>query len=141
MFQSISYNYHTKKVIVRDDELGWQEIDYKPTYYKLDKEGEFVTIDGRRVSPVQDFDKNHPDKFFEIDIPIETNALVDIYKDSDDTAKWHNVVYLDIECEIGGALTTEYIKRAPMKITSVALYDVTLKKYYCLILDEKRQIT
>jgi DNA polymerase elongation subunit (family B) len=141
MYQSISHNFHTKKTIIRDDEKGWVEVDYKPTYYKLDKEGEFVTIDGRRVSPTKDFDKNHPDKYFEIDIPLETNALVDIYKDSDDAAKWHNVVYLDIECEIGGALTTEYIKRAPMKITSVALYDVTLKKYYCLILDEKRQIT
>jgi DNA polymerase elongation subunit (family B) len=140
MYQSISYSYHTKKTVIRDDEKGWVELDYKPTYYKLDKEGEFVTLDGRRVSPTQDFDKTRPDHFFEIDIPIETNALVDIYKESDDSAKWHNVVYLDIECEIGGALTTEYIKRAPMKITSIALYDVTLKKYYCLILDEKRQI-
>jgi DNA polymerase elongation subunit (family B) len=140
MYQTISYNYYTKKVIIRDDELGWQEIDYKPTYYKLDKEGEFVTLDGRRVSPTQEFDKTQPQQYFEIDIPVETNALVDIYKNSDDTAKWHNIVYLDIECEIGGALTVEYIKRAPMKITSIALYDVTLKKYYCLILDEKRQI-
>ena len=140
MYQSISYNFHTKKTVIRDDEKGWVELDYKPTYYKLDKEGEFVTLDGRRVSPTQDCDKNRPDQFFEIDIPIETNALVDIYKESDDSAKWHNIVYLDIECEIGGALTTEYIKRAPMKITSVALYDVTLKKYYCLILDEKHQI-
>jgi DNA polymerase elongation subunit (family B) len=140
MYQSISYNFYTKKTVIRDDEQGWVEVDYKPTYYKLDKEGEFVTIDGRRVAPSRDFDKNHPDQYFEIDIPIETNALVDIYRDSDDAPKWHNIVYLDIECEIGGALTTEYIKRAPMKITSVALYDVTLKKYYCLILDEKRQI-
>ena len=140
MYQSISYNFHTKKTVIRDDEKGWVELDYKPTYYKLDKEGEFVTLDGRRVSPTQDFDKTRPDHFFEIDIPIETNALVDIYKESDDSAKWHNIVYLDIECEIGGALTTEYIKRAPMKITSIALYDVTLKKYYCLILDEKHQI-
>jgi DNA polymerase elongation subunit (family B) len=140
MYQVIDYNYHTKKAIIRDDQLGWQEVDYTPTYYKLDKEGEFFTIDGRRVSPTKSMDKTKPNEFFEIDIPIETNCLVDIYKDSDDAPQFHNVVYLDIECEIGGALTTEYIKRAPMKITSVALYDVTLQKYYCLILDEKRQI-
>ena len=140
MYQVIDYNYYTKKVIIRDDELGWQEIDYKPTYYKLDDNGEFFTLDGKRVSPTHEMDKTQPTKFYEIDIPTETNALVDIYKESDDTPKWHNVVFLDIECEIGGALTVEYIKRAPMKITSVALYDSTLKKYYCLILDEKKQL-
>ena len=140
MFQSISYNYYTKKAVIRDDEKGWVDIDYKPTYYKLDKNGEYFTMDGRAVSKCYEFDKNHPDQYFEIDIPMETNALVDIYKDSDDTPSFHNIVYLDIECEIGGALTTEYIKRAPMKITSVALYDATLQKYYCLILDEKMDI-
>jgi DNA polymerase elongation subunit (family B) len=141
MYQVIDYNYTTKKVIIRDDELGWQEIDYKPTYYKLDPNGEFSTLEGKRVSPVKDFDKNHPNQFYEIDIPIETNALVDIYKESDDAPTFHNVVYLDIECEIGGALTTEYIKRAPMKITSIALYDVSLKKYYCFVLDDTNSIT
>ena len=141
MYQVIDYNYTTKKVIIRDDELGWQEIDYKPTYYKLYPNGEFSTLEGKRVSPVKDFDKNHPNQFYEIDIPIETNALVDIYKESDDAPTFHNVVYLDIECEIGGALTTEYIKRAPMKITSIALYDVSLKKYYCFVLDDTNSIT
>ena len=140
MYQVIDYNYYTKKVIIRDDELGWQEVDYKPTYYKLDDNGEFFTLDGKRVSPTHTMDKTQPTKFYEIDIPTETNALVDIYKESDDTPKWHNVVFLDIECEIGGALTVEYIKRAPMKITSVAFYDSTLKKYYCLILDESKQL-
>ena len=27
-----------------------------------------------------------------------------------------------------------------MKITSISLYDATAKKYYCLILDEKKQL-
>ncbi len=38
-------------------------------------------------------------------------------------------------------LTADYIKSAPMKMTSVALYDNTMQKWYCLILDEKNQIT
>jgi DNA polymerase elongation subunit (family B) len=71
---------------------------------------------------------------------METRVLVDAYKDLDEAPKYHNTLFLDIECEIGGALTTEYIKSAPMKITSIALYDVTLKKYYCLVLDEKKQL-
>ena len=140
MYQSIYYNYYTKTATIRDDEQGWISVPYTPTYFKLDKEGEFSTLEGKRVSPVKEFDKNRPDLFFEIDIPINTNALVDIYKDKDEPPKFHNTLFLDIECEIGGALTTEYIKRAPMKITSVALYDCTLKKYYCLILDETNKL-
>ena len=141
MYQSINYNYYTKTATIRDDEKGWINVPYTPTYYKLDSEGEYFTLEGKRVSPVKEFDKNRPDLFFEIDIPIETNALVDIYKNNDEPPKFHNVLFLDIECKIGGALTTEYIKRAPMEITSVALYDCTLKKYYCLILDESRKIS
>jgi DNA polymerase elongation subunit (family B) len=71
---------------------------------------------------------------------METRVLVDAYKDLDEAPQYHNTVFIDIECEIGGALTTDYIKSAPMKITSIALYDVTLKKYYCLVLDEKNQL-
>ena len=140
MYQSIFYNHYTKTAVIRDDQHGWKEVPYKPTFYKTDPDGEFFTLEGKRVSPCKDFDKNNLTNFYEVDIPVETNILVDIYKDSDDAPTWHNVVFLDIECEIGGALTTEYIKRAPMKITSVALYDVTLQKYYCLILDESNKL-
>ena len=74
MYQVIDFNHYTKKTIIRDDELGWQEVDYTPTYYKLDKDGEYFTIDGRRVSKCQDFDKTRPTEYFEIDIPLETNC-------------------------------------------------------------------
>ena len=60
MYQAISYNYTTKTSVIRDDEKGWIEVPYTPTYYKLDKEGEFFTLEGKRVSPCKEFDKNHP---------------------------------------------------------------------------------
>ena len=140
MYQAISYNYYDKTCTIRDDEKGWVNFPYTPVYYKLDPDGEFFTLDNKKVKPVKEWNKEDPFSYYEVDIPIETNILVDIYKDQDDGPKFHNVVFLDIECEIGGALTTEYIKNAPMKITSVALYDVNTKKYYCLILDEKNQL-
>ncbi len=67
------------------------------------------------------------------------------YKDIDsvmnkNTFVIENIVYFDIECEIAGALTPELIKNAPTKITSIAVYDNTTQKYYCLILDEKQQL-
>ena len=69
------------------------------------------------------------------------SCLVDLYKNLDSAPKYHNVVFLDIECEIAGALTVENIKNPKGKITSVALYDCTLKKYYCLILDESKKLS
>lgn len=140
MYQAIYYDFRSRTCHLRDDKQGWLNFEYHPTYYKLDPQGKYETLDGKRVSPTYTCDKNDPLTYYEIDIPMETRVLVDAYKDLDDAPKYHNVVYLDIECEIGGALTTEYIKSAPMKITSISLYDVTLKKYYCLILDEKKQI-
>jgi DNA polymerase elongation subunit (family B) len=140
MYQAIYYNFRTKTCHLRDDKQGWLDFEYHPTYYKLDPNGKYETLDGKRVSPTNTCDKNDPLTYYEIDIPMETRVLVDAYKDLDEAPKYHNTLFLDIECEIGGALTTEYIKSAPMKVTSIALYDVTLKKYYCLVLDEKKQL-
>jgi DNA polymerase elongation subunit (family B) len=140
MYQSIYYDFRNKTCHLRDDNQGWLSFEYTPTYYKLDPNGKYETLDGKRVSPTNTCDKNDPLTYYEIDIPMETRVLVDAYKDSDKAPDYHNIVFMDIECEIGGALTTEYIKSAPMKITSIAMYDVTLKKYYCLVLDEKKQL-
>ena len=140
MYQSIHYDFRNKTCHLRDDQQGWMSFEYTPTYYKLDPKGQYETLDGKRVSKTYTCDKNNPLTYYEIDIPMETRVLVDAYKDLDDAPKFHNTVFLDIECEIGGALTTDYIKSAPMKITSVSLYDVNLKKFYCLILDEKKQL-
>jgi DNA polymerase elongation subunit (family B) len=141
MYQALHYNFRTKTCHLRDDKQGWLNFEYTPTYYKLDPNGQYETLDGKRVSKTYTCDKNDPLTYYEIDIPMETRVLVDAYKDLDDAPTYHNTLFIDIECEIGGALTTEYIKSAPMKITSIALYDVTLKKYYCLILDEKKQLS
>jgi DNA polymerase elongation subunit (family B) len=141
MYQAIYYdgkpNY---KFHLRDDKTGWSEFNYTLPRYQIDANGPFPTLDGKRAKQVTRYEWND-NHLYESDIDRLTAVLIDKYKDSDDTPEWQNVVYFDIECEIGGALTTEYIKTAPMKITSIALYDATTKKYYCLILDEKKQLT
>ena len=140
MYQSIYYdgkpNY---KFHLRDDKTGWSEFSYTLPRYQIDANGQFPTLDGKRAKQVTKYEWND-NHLYESDIDRLTAVLIDKYKDSDDTPEWQNIVYFDIECEIGGALTTEYIKTAPMKINSIALYDATGKKYYCLILDEKNQL-
>ena len=137
MYQSIYYDRTNYQYHLRDDKRGWKMFNYQPTCYVADIDGELETLDGTRVSPVKKIDWKDP-KYFEKDVDKNTRVLVDFYYESDDTPSYHNLVYLDIECEIAGALTPENIKDPKGKITSIALYDNNSKKYYCLILDEKK---
>jgi len=138
MYQSIYFDRTTYEYHLRDDVKGWKTFKYQPTLYQLDPDGEFETLDGQSVSPVKKMDDWKDPKYFEKDVDKDTRVLVDFYYQSDETPSYHNLVYLDIECEIAGALTPENIKDPKGKITSVALYDNNSKKYYCLILDEQQ---
>ena len=137
MYQSIYYDKDEKQYYLRDDSWeGFKEFQYWPTYYQKDYDGEFETLEGERVSAVDRIKDWKDTSYFEKDVDRTTRLLVDQYYESDETPKSHNIVYLDIECEILGALTEESIKQALAKITALALYDNNSKKYYCLILDE-----
>ena len=139
MYQACYYDRTTYTYHVRDDKSGWVDFKYTPELYKIDPGGSLETLDGKRANPVTKYDWKDK-SLYECDVDKLTRVLIDVYKESDETPDYHNIVYFDIECEIGGTLTTEYIKTAPMKITSIALYDNTCKKHYCLILDEKEQL-
>jgi DNA polymerase elongation subunit (family B) len=79
-------------------------------------------------------------KYYEKDVDKLTRFLVDHYYETDDTPKSHNIIYLDIECVVAGALTEENIKDPKGEITAVALYDHNSKKYYCMILDKDKTL-
>ena len=49
--------------------------------------------------------------------------LIEKYGINDDPSTSHKELFFDIEIEMGEALTEEYIKSAPKKVTSVAWYD------------------
>jgi DNA polymerase elongation subunit (family B) len=139
MYQSIFFDKNEKQYYVRDDRWeGFKTFQYWPTYYKADPDGELETLEGTRVSPVKKIQDWNDTGYFEKDVDKITRLLVDSYYELDDTPKFHNVVYLDIECEILGALTEDSIKQALAKITALALYDNNSKKYYCLVLDETK---
>jgi DNA polymerase elongation subunit (family B) len=140
MYQAIFYDRPTYTYHLRDDERGWLDFKYTPELYKITSNGSLETLDGKRATPIDKYEWRDT-SLYEQDVDKCTRVLIDLYKDSDDTPKQHNIVYFDIECEIGGTLTSEYIKSAPMKMTSVALYDNTTQMWYCLILDEKKQLT
>lgn len=143
MYQSVYYNRNTYTYHLRDDKQGWMEFQYQPTYWKRVpewREGAQPILTGGWAVPTKKFDKNDPN-LLEKDIDKSLLVLRELYYEFDDVVpSYQNIVYLDIEIEMGGALTPSYIKSAPMPITSIALIDITTKTKICFIIDKTNQI-
>jgi DNA polymerase elongation subunit (family B) len=74
------------------------------------------------------------------DMPPYQKFLVEKYGIDDTPSQTHREIFFDIETEMGDALTEEYIKSAPKKVTSIAWYDKQVDLWGILILDEKREL-
>jgi DNA polymerase elongation subunit (family B) len=143
MYQSIYYDYQTYTYHLRDDKIGWSEFQYQPTYWKRIsewEEGAQPILTGGWALPTKKYNKEDSN-LLEKDISKELVVLRELYYKYDDVVpSFHNIVHLDIEIEMGGALTPEYIKSAPMPITSIALIDMTTKTKICFIVDKSKEI-
>lgn len=134
MYQSVYYNYKNKTITIRDDNEGWHSFHYTPTYYKLDENGEYQTLDGKRAKKVDKIvygDLN----YYEQDVDKVLSVLLEIYREEDSIPKKHNKIFLDIETVMGGAINLKYCIAAPSRITSIALYDENSKTYYAFVED------
>jgi DNA polymerase elongation subunit (family B) len=143
MYQAIYYDFQTYTYHLRDDKQGWMDFQFQPTYWKRVNEwqdGAKPVLTGGWAIPTKKLDKNDPD-LLEKDIDKSLYVLRELYYKFDDVVpSWHNIVYIDIEIEMGGALTPEYIRSAPMPLTSIALIDMTTKQKICFIVDKSKQI-
>jgi DNA polymerase elongation subunit (family B) len=143
MYQSIYYDYRTYTYHLRDDKQGWIDFQYQPTYWKRVPEwteGAQPVLTGGWAVPTKKLDKNDPD-LLEKDLDKKLLILRELYYQYDDIVpSYQNIVYIDIEIEIGGALTPSYIKSAPMPLTSIALIDITTKQKICFVVDKTNQI-
>jgi DNA polymerase elongation subunit (family B) len=140
MYQAIYYNRSTKTYHLRDDKKGWLEFPYRATCYVANEKGEYETLEGVKVSPTKQYDWKDPNAY-ESDVDKFTRILVDAYYEQDDTPDYQNILYLDIECEIAGALTQDTVRDPAGKLTAIALYDNSTKMYYCYILDEAKAMS
>ena len=143
MYQSIYYDFSEHTYYLRDDKTGWNKFQYQPTFWKrVDEWSEKAQpiLTGGWAVPTKKFDKDDTN-LLEKDISKELLVLRELYYKYDDVVpEWHNIIYLDIEIEMGGALTPEYIKSAPMPLTSIAMRDMTTKQYFCFIIDKSKEI-
>jgi len=128
-----------------------QIIPYQNEAYQLcdDIDCEYTGLGGEPLRKIKDWffsrnenysHKNTPNLYFS-DLGIVQKFLVERYGTDDKPSTGHRELFFDIECEIGGALTPEYIERAPMTITSIAWWDKSKDHWAILILDKQNQLS
>jgi DNA polymerase elongation subunit (family B) len=124
----------------------WEEDEYKiipwrnPAYVECqERDAQYQGLKGEWLKKTYDWNKDTPGLHFH-DMPAYQKFLIEKYGTNDDVSKGHREVFFDIEIEMGGALTEEYIKLAPKPVTSIAWYDRTPDEWVILILDKKDQI-
>ena len=144
MYQSIFFDRSTYNIFLRDCKSGWYQFKHNPIFYKRVKhqqDGALPVLTGGYCVPVNGkADWSDPD-LLEKDINPELYTLRELYYSEEDVIpEWHNTVFLDIEIEMGGALTIQYIKDAQAPITSIALIDSTTKTKICFIVDKSKEI-
>jgi DNA polymerase elongation subunit (family B) len=132
------------------EDNGYKNIEWHNSVYQEcnEEDAEFYGINGEPLHKINKWyfsknpeyrHKNTPGLHFH-DIPPHQKFLIERYGTNDEPSKNHKEVFFDIEIEIGGALTEEYIERAPMPVTSIAWYYKQEDKWAILILDKKNQL-
>ena len=137
MYQAIHYESRKNKIHIWDDKSGHLVVPYKKYAYITNSSGQHFTLDGDKVKKIYKWEEGTPG-LFESDVPITTRFLVDQYTDSDDVSVGHRKLFFDIEVEVTDGFPS--VAKADNTITSIALYDDLLHKYYCFTLDVGNQI-
>mgnify|MGYP003666523268 FL=1 len=128
-----------------EDTLSWKSgysiIPYKvPAYVECsERDAQYQGLKGEWLKKTFNWDKETPGIHFH-DMPAYQKFLIEKYGVNDEVSKGHREVFFDIEIEMGGALTEEYIQEAPKPVTSIAWYDKTPDEWVIIILDKKGQI-
>ena len=74
------------------------------------------------------------------DIKPYQRFLIDKYGTNDEPSTSHKEIFFDIEIEMGGALTEDYIRSAPKPVTSIAWWYKQKDEWVILILDQKGEL-
>ena len=138
------------EIILTESDHEKQTIEYNNVAYQEcnEQDAEYQGLNGEFLRPVlnwyftknRDYSHNNTPNLHFQDMNIIQKFLVEKYGTDDEPSINHREIFFDIECEIGGALTEEYIERAPMPITSIAWWDKQKDEWFILILDKKSEL-
>jgi DNA polymerase elongation subunit (family B) len=124
----------------------WEDTGYSRTewvnksYIECDElEATHMGLNGEPLKRISNWKSDNPKLHFH-DIPAYQKFLIEKYGTNDEPSKTHREMFFDIETEMGDALTEEYIRSAPKKVTSIAWYDKQADLWGILILDAKNQL-
>ena len=103
---------------------GYQKVEWTSQAYIECGEADstHVGLNGEPLRKVRKWDRENPKLHFHDMTPYQ-KFLVEKYGIDDEPSQTHKELFFDIETEMGDALTEDYIKSAPKKVTSVAWYD------------------
>ena len=123
------------------EDSGYSKVEWTNQSYIECEEADanYVGLNGEPLKRTANWKSDNPKLHFH-DMPAYQKFLVEKYGINDDPSTTHREVFFDIEIEMGEALTEEYIKRAPKKVTSIAWYDKQVDQWGILILDSKSQM-
>lgn len=137
MYQAINYEKEANLIHLWDDEQGYSSFQYKHYGYVVDRKGDYITMDGKRVSKTTDFEtlsKIYSPNLYESDLEPELRTLIDLYLDDDTPSKNHRELIFDIEVKSDSGFPLP--QDADKEITAIAFYYKPLKLYCAYILDE-----
>ena len=123
------------------EDSGYSKIEWTNQAYREcdESDASHIGLNGEPLRKVRNWDREDPKLHFHDMTPYQ-KFLVEKYGVNDEPSVTHKEIFFDIEIEMGGALTEEYIKSAPKKVTSVAWYDKQVDLWGILILDAKNQL-
>jgi len=131
----------TKFLIHLWEDEGYSKVEWtNQAYIECDEFSSTHTgLNGEPLKKVSNWNPDNPKLHFHDMTPYQ-KFLIEKYGINDEPSQTHREVFFDIEIEMGEALTEEYIKSAPKKVTSIAWYDKQVDQWAILILDTKNQI-
>jgi len=138
MYQNIAYHKRTNTMHVWDDKLGHQTFEFKPYGYLPDTSGEYIALNGTKLSKTPGNHKDNSDAY-ESDLNEEVRTLIDLYYESDLVSEGHVDFFFDIETakDVDGYSTPEDVRT---EITSIAYYDKVGKDRRVLVLDKQNRL-
>ena len=137
MYQNVYYESRKNKVHIWDDKSGHVVVPYKRYAYVKDNYGTHVSLYGDRLKKIYKWDKSVTG-LHESDINPETRTLIDMYTKSDEPSTGHKIMIIDIEVEVTEGFPSP--RKAPNKITSIAIHDSVTDQYSCFVLDEEKKL-
>ena len=120
---------------------GYEKVEWTNQAYSECNEADatHAGLNGEPLRKLRNWKPENPKLHFHDMTPYQ-KFLIEKYGINDEPSTTHREVFFDIEIEMGEALTEEYIKSAPKKVTSIAWYDKQADLWGILILDSKNQI-